>query len=357
MASNIETSPNRYRFTGKERDEENGFDYHGARYFSLSLTRWISCDVVEYPDRYIYVFNNPIIFRDPSGNDAELPPQNRFDFIHKRNSFEDFLDAASQQQSNQMDPLPSAGPDPTSSDSSARYHKGTLRMGQPLEFFERELRPINSGARLKQQAADAKSGLVKEMFRTEFGGGGTFGIVTNTELGPDWARSSIATQTFYGSATFDLRHVDVNGAVIRGKGQVKFPGVKLSHTSEFMSGKAAGGFLDPSTGAVGLNFDIKLTLIRTDFKVSLNPEGTGSSFDLFMAKAGGALNLGGRLKSSIGIRDKDRDGRIEICRGIAVEAGVGGKLKGCFETPLFLPGLSKILNQVPDTGARGEADN
>ena len=34
----------RYRYTGKERDSENGLYYHGARYYSPWLGRWVSCD-------------------------------------------------------------------------------------------------------------------------------------------------------------------------------------------------------------------------------------------------------------------------------------------------------------------------
>lgn len=33
-----------YRFTGKERDEENGLSYHGARYYAPWLIRWVSSD-------------------------------------------------------------------------------------------------------------------------------------------------------------------------------------------------------------------------------------------------------------------------------------------------------------------------
>ena len=36
--------PKRYRYTGKERDEENDLYYHGARYYAPWLGRWISCD-------------------------------------------------------------------------------------------------------------------------------------------------------------------------------------------------------------------------------------------------------------------------------------------------------------------------
>ena len=36
--------PKRYRYTGKERDEESGLYYHGARYYAPWLGRWVSCD-------------------------------------------------------------------------------------------------------------------------------------------------------------------------------------------------------------------------------------------------------------------------------------------------------------------------
>ena len=34
----------RYRYTGKERDDENGFTYHGARYYAPWLGRWTAAD-------------------------------------------------------------------------------------------------------------------------------------------------------------------------------------------------------------------------------------------------------------------------------------------------------------------------
>lgn len=43
VRSQTET-PKRYRYTGKERDEENGMYYHGARYYMPWLGRWASCD-------------------------------------------------------------------------------------------------------------------------------------------------------------------------------------------------------------------------------------------------------------------------------------------------------------------------
>jgi RHS repeat-associated protein len=60
----------RYRFTGKERDEESGLAYHGARYYAPWLARWISADpagLVDGPNRYEYVGNSPTHNIDPTG--------------------------------------------------------------------------------------------------------------------------------------------------------------------------------------------------------------------------------------------------------------------------------------------------
>jgi RHS repeat-associated protein len=60
----------RYRYTGKERDEETGFYYHGARYYAPWLSRWISADPTGLADGdnpYVYARNNPIRYHDPTG--------------------------------------------------------------------------------------------------------------------------------------------------------------------------------------------------------------------------------------------------------------------------------------------------
>lgn len=69
-----EVNQKRYRNTGKERDEETEFYYHGARYFPPWLGRWVSCDPEgpsESANSYIYVGNNPPRYRDPNGKWGE----------------------------------------------------------------------------------------------------------------------------------------------------------------------------------------------------------------------------------------------------------------------------------------------
>ncbi|WP_435858156.1 SpvB/TcaC N-terminal domain-containing protein [Streptomyces umbrinus] len=63
----------RYRYTGKERDEESGFYYHGARYYAPWLGRWTSCDPAGLADGvnpYRFVGNNPVILVDGDGRQS-----------------------------------------------------------------------------------------------------------------------------------------------------------------------------------------------------------------------------------------------------------------------------------------------
>ena len=66
----IDVSPKRYRYTGKERDEETGLYYHEARYYGCWLARWTAADPIGLQggiNRFAYANNNPLIFCDPSG--------------------------------------------------------------------------------------------------------------------------------------------------------------------------------------------------------------------------------------------------------------------------------------------------
>jgi len=79
----------RYRYTGKERDEESGLFYHGARYYVPWLCKWASCDPIYnrfYADEenlrldgkhtlngYIAFHLNPIRYVDPDGNIPKSP--------------------------------------------------------------------------------------------------------------------------------------------------------------------------------------------------------------------------------------------------------------------------------------------
>lgn len=66
----IKAAAKRYRYTGMERDEESGLEYHSARYYLPWLGRWLSADssgINGGLNLYIYVSDNPIIKVDLNG--------------------------------------------------------------------------------------------------------------------------------------------------------------------------------------------------------------------------------------------------------------------------------------------------
>ncbi len=69
------TSDVAYKYTGKEKDTTTGLYFYEARYYDPVLGRFISPDTIvpsatdpQTLNRYAYVYNNPIIYTDPSGN-------------------------------------------------------------------------------------------------------------------------------------------------------------------------------------------------------------------------------------------------------------------------------------------------
>ncbi|GGO53673.1 SpvB/TcaC N-terminal domain-containing protein [Streptomyces lasiicapitis] len=81
VRSQTETTK-RYRYTGKERDEESGFYYHGARYYPPWLGRWTSADPDSMADGvnlFSYGRNNPLTFSDPTGTTCDPTLQSCID--------------------------------------------------------------------------------------------------------------------------------------------------------------------------------------------------------------------------------------------------------------------------------------
>ncbi len=76
VAAGLDVPAKRYRYTSQERDEETGFNAHGARYYAPWLARWISADpmgVAAGANLYRYCDDAPVMLNDPSGLDPPKP--------------------------------------------------------------------------------------------------------------------------------------------------------------------------------------------------------------------------------------------------------------------------------------------
>jgi RHS repeat-associated protein len=84
-------------FTGKERDQESGLDYFGARYYGSNMGRWMSPDPINLTNarlmnpsntlnKYAYAANNPLKYIDRDGQDITIyyrpPTGGATDFGH-----------------------------------------------------------------------------------------------------------------------------------------------------------------------------------------------------------------------------------------------------------------------------------
>jgi RHS repeat-associated protein len=97
VRSQTET-PKRYRYTGKERDEESGLYYHGARYYAAWLGKWTSCDpagLVDGLNLYSYVTDQPTELVDREGMNGDPPDPTERDIVYQISRIEKPGDVAS----------------------------------------------------------------------------------------------------------------------------------------------------------------------------------------------------------------------------------------------------------------------
>ena len=81
----------RYKFTGKERDAESGYDFFGARFLWSAIGHWLSVDPLagDYPwiSPYAYSLWNPIKYIDPDGKKIIIAPNGLFEKIAQKLGF------------------------------------------------------------------------------------------------------------------------------------------------------------------------------------------------------------------------------------------------------------------------------
>jgi RHS repeat-associated protein len=87
LAFNTTAFSSRFRFNGKEWDEETGNFYYGARYYDPKISVWLSVDPLahEYPSwsPYVFTINDPINLVDPDGRKVAKASQKEWN-NHKR---------------------------------------------------------------------------------------------------------------------------------------------------------------------------------------------------------------------------------------------------------------------------------
>lgn len=171
-------TPKRYRYTGKERDEETGFTYHGARYYAPWLGRWMSADpagIAAGVNLYLYSAASPLCLMDVDGRQPSPTPHPEDTDIHQvwnetpstEKNPASKESASIKASGSQADP-PQDLPDPRRKgrpkrgtgemedqekdleDSQEKYRrrKPPLRDDDP----EKKLRPIDSGKKTEDRA-------------------------------------------------------------------------------------------------------------------------------------------------------------------------------------------------------------
>lgn len=100
--SAVEVQRKRYRYSGKERDEETGLYYYGLRYYAPGLGRWINPDPAglrDGLDLYRFARDNPVTLVDAVGTDSTAPPADKtsllqdIEFVVERRHRDDSLNS------------------------------------------------------------------------------------------------------------------------------------------------------------------------------------------------------------------------------------------------------------------------
>ena len=203
----------RYRFTGKERDEESGLYYHGARYYAPWLGRWTSCDplgISSGVNLFSYVRNRPINAVDPTGMDDVTDALNqqylgikpsseplRIDLTTKTPAKRELERRAADPGDTLRGPQPAPRPQPA---PHFRQEEGPILQGPVQntdEAWEQRVALDAAERRAKQQEENPNSydvaksdleGLQKSLGEGGNVGAGVYGVAKVSEATEDTAR-------------------------------------------------------------------------------------------------------------------------------------------------------------------------
>jgi RHS repeat-associated protein len=188
-----DVSLKRYRYIAKERDLETGFYYCNTRYYACWLGRWINTDpkgIGGGSNLYRYSSDNPVVFRDPGGQDPETPVATTQDPVQSD------VPALSITKSYEVDKQPNPHPKPkgesaknAGSDANLQYLTNGNQPGQATAPGDVQDEVVGSGGLTlkiprggKLDTSGASSLIMARragLFLTDSGLGGEYGIYTS----------------------------------------------------------------------------------------------------------------------------------------------------------------------------------
>lgn len=197
--SQAETGLKRYRFAGKERDDETGLYYFGSRYYVPWIGRWTAPDpsgLSDGTDVYAYARDNPVSLADPSGADTTDPDQTT-------GTTEENLDAGAPDQQTQQDtenldagaPKPLPDPDYVNEAGEAIYL-------MPADQAQSEHAELQEGGAAPQELAEqgivptVSNQEVRDYIHQEVVTGAKAAVRHDPILGPAVVLAGIVTYQF-----------------------------------------------------------------------------------------------------------------------------------------------------------------
>ncbi len=254
--ASINAVAKRYRYTGKERDEESGLYYHGARYYIPWLCRWTAIDPMESKyagmSPYNYSFNNPVMWNDLNGadphgeNDAKIPKGVRNGGVTGGYTGEEF-------KSNKLSP---AKIDP----KNITYNTYLVKANEiATEFFNPATATIDGTTKRAQTVSNIRQAVLNFAFNTNdgkalFGKGTASNIEDFMGLVADLWLNQYATAfmngggdsprlQYYNDAINGVGSIDKKAAIIKYRQQKEYYGyIKFNFAAEFARefGEGAG---------------------------------------------------------------------------------------------------------------------
>jgi len=238
-----EVSLKRYRFTGKERDEETGMYYHGARYYIPWLCRWSAVDPLQGEmsewSSYNYGYCNPIRFTDSTG----MQPDGKEEIKPIAPAPAKLLDVQIEPPKLQPVSIPEPQDNKMSEAQAAKFSFELFQMRMGLEKFQHDLeaRPnIQLGllTEVKQRDPFQASTTDSQAKSTSspIGKGGSFMSSIEKMMGDTETRSALENASK--KTGLDLESL-MTMAIVESRGRKSIGTKKYGYTGLMQLGKAA----------------------------------------------------------------------------------------------------------------------